>query len=164
MTQGQRLRNYLWTTFNPVSFAAAGASAGIGQWRNRPEEWGQGAAGFGRRYASAFGEHVTLTTITYGVSAVLHEDNRYFRSEDTGFRSRLFYAVSSTFMARRDDGTRRISISRIAGFVGAAFISRSWQPSSTNSFGNGVGNLGSSVGVAVGFNVAREFLPGLSHF
>jgi hypothetical protein len=67
--------------------------------------------------------------------------------------------VKSTFLARRDDGSRRISYSRIVAFAGAALISRLWQPRSTNSLHSAALNFGTSMGVAAGFDVAREFWP-----
>jgi hypothetical protein len=99
----------------------------------------------------------------FGVSSTLHEDNRYFASGESGCGSRIQYAVESTFLARHDDGSRHVSISKIAGFAGTALISRSWQPHDGNSLRYAGINLGTSFSVAVGFNVAREFIPRLFH-
>lgn len=163
ITQSDRLRQYLKDVASPMSFVNSAAVAGIGQWENSPKEWKQGAEGFGLRYASAFGEHIVRESLLFGASSALHEDNRYIRSGQSGFEPRLWYAVTSAFLARRDDGTRRISISRIGAFAGASLISRTWQPPSTGGIQDAAGNFATSMGVAVGFNVVREFLPDVWH-
>jgi hypothetical protein len=64
-----------------------------------------------------------------------------------------------SLLARHDDGGRYPSVSLIAGFAAAAFISRSWQPPSTRSAGDGAVSFGLSMlynGLAT---VAKEFLP-----
>ncbi|MBZ5726994.1 MAG: hypothetical protein LAP87_18605 [Acidobacteriia bacterium] len=163
MTEGERLRQYLKDTFHPISLVSSAAAAGIGQWRDTPPEWKQGGEGFGKRFASSYAEHIVRETMLFGASSVLQEDNRWFPSERQGAGARIGYAVESTFLAHRNDGTRRLSFSHIGSFVGAAFVSRLWQPASSSQPHNAGINLGTSIGVAAGFNVVREFFPALLH-
>ncbi len=163
MTEGERLRQYLKDTFHPITLVSSAAAAGIGQWRNSPREWGQGGEGYAKRFASSYAEHMVRQTMIFGLSSVLQEDDRWFPSGRSGAGTRIGYAVESTFLARRNDGRRRLSFSRIASFAGAAFVSRLWQPDSSSHAHNGAINVGTSVGVAAGFNVAREFLPAIFH-
>ena len=163
MTQAERFRTYLAHTFSPESFLRAAAGAGLNQWKHTPQEWGQGAKGYGRRLASVYGEHVVQATSVYGLGAVLHEDNRYFESGEHGFGNRVEYAVESSFLARRDDGSRRLSFSRIASYAIAAGVSREWQPRSTRTMPDAIEAFGIAIAVETGFNVAREFLPRVFH-
>jgi hypothetical protein len=163
MTQSERARHYAKNMFSMESVARSAVGAGLRQWTNTPPEWGQGADGYGRRFAHSFGENIVRQTITYGISSVIDEDNRYFLSERTGFGPRTIYAVESTFVARRADGTRKVSYSRMIGLVATAFISRTWQPPSLRGPGHAVGSLGTAAGSEIGFNIAREFLPSLLH-
>jgi len=158
MTRSERLAHYAYSLFGPQAFVFSAARASIGQARNSPKEWRQGAEGYGRRYGSAYAQRIVGQTIENGAAFALHEDNRYFRSDKTGF-GRLGYAITSAFLARHDDGSRRISFSGIGGVAGSAFISRAWQPRSITSMGDGATTFGISMGVRVGLNVAREFLP-----
>lgn len=163
MTEEERLHQYFKDTLSPTSLLSAGAAAGIGQWRFRPTAWGEGGEGYGKRFASAYVEHIERESMMFGLSSALHEDNRYIPSGRPTSGARLGYAVESTFLARRDDGSRRISVSRLVAFAGAAALSRMWQPAGNRTLRNGAVNFGSSLSVAVGFNVAREFLPRLIH-
>jgi len=163
MTEAERLRECLKNVTSPASVLGAAASAGIGQWRNSPEQWGQGAEGYGRRFGSAYAQNIVRQTLIFGASSVLHEDDRYFRLGQSGFKARIWYAVRSTFLARRDDGTSRFSYSRIGGIAGASFISRLWQPATTGGIENAAANIGTSIAATAGFNLAREFLPDIWH-
>jgi hypothetical protein len=163
MTAEERLHQYYRNLVSPTSLLSAGAAAGIGQWRDRPTAWGLGSEGYARRYASAYVEHFERETLAFGLSSAFHEDNRYVPSGRAGAGARIGYAVESTFLARHEDGSRHLSISRLAAFAGAAALSRMWQPRANRTIGGGVANFGTSLSVAVGFNVAREFLPRLFH-
>ena len=162
-TNQQRLNEYLRGMFSPLAVVGSAAGAGIGQWRDNPPEWAQGGAGYGARFASSFSEHFVQQTILSGTAACLGENTQYVRSGQHGFKRRLKYALASTVMARANDGSRQVSLSQIGAFTGGAFLSRLWQPPSTSGAADGVVNLAASLGVAAGFNVAREFIPRLFH-
>jgi hypothetical protein len=161
MTRSERLRNYLLTIVGVEPLFRSITSAAIRQVENSPKEWQGRAAGFGYRVGDAYAQHVIRSTLTFGASSLLHQDNRYFASGQQGFFRRAKYAVASTFLARKDNGDRQISFSRLGGAAGAAFISRIWQPPSTTSAGDGAVSFGISMGSDVGLNLVKEFLPGL---
>lgn len=162
-TAHDRLVRYLKSTVDPMAFVRSGASAGFGQWRDRPKEWGEGSEAFGKRYLSSFAQHITISTLLYGSSSLFHEDNQYIRSTETGFGPRFRYALESGILARHADGTRHLSISKISSFLGAAFISRAWQPHSSRGMRAAAASFGVTMGVSTGFDVVREFLPDLLH-
>jgi hypothetical protein len=161
MTPQQRLHRYLRDTLSTTSVVAASMAAGVGQWRDRPKAWGEGGEGFDKRFASAWTEHFERETLMFGLSGALHEDNRYFRSGQSGAAARAAYAAKSTLLARHDDGSRHFSFSRLAAFAAAATLSRMWQPEGYRTFASGAASFGTSLSVAVGFNVVREFVPRL---
>jgi hypothetical protein len=164
MTARDRLNTYLKGLVSPVSFLRAGASAGWGQLRDRPKQWGEGGRGYGRRYASSYAQHVTSATLLYGASSLLHEDNRYVRlGPGPTTPDRVRYALESSFQARHDDGTRHFSYSKMIAFAGAAAISRAWQPHDSRTKLGAVDSFAVTVGVSAGFTVLREFLPDLLH-
>ena len=161
MTRSERLGHYLVGLVDGEAILRAAASAGIRQAENSPKEWGGGAEAYGERVGNGFAEHVINRTVQYGMAAALHEDNRYFVSGQTGFFRRTKYAIKSTLLARHDNGNQYFSFSRIGGAASAGFISRLWQPRSTNSAGDGAESFGITMASDVGFNVFREFWPDL---
>jgi hypothetical protein len=159
VTETQRFTGFLKDTFSPLSLVRSAASAGIGQWRDSPHQWKQGGEGYGRRYASSYAQHIVNATLMYGVSSVLHEDNRYVRSGQSGVKTRVGYALKTRFMARGEDGTQHLSVSRICALAGASLISRLWQPQGTDRLRSAGINFGTSIGFTMGFGVAKEFWP-----
>jgi hypothetical protein len=145
---------------NRESLARSAAAAGLGTARNVPHEWGRGAGGFGKRFASGVGRHVVKTAIQAGVGAAHHEDLHYHRSNLEGFGPRLKYAVVSTFWVPRTNRPgHTAALGRISGNMGAGLVSRLWQPASTAGIGAGLASGGIGIGADVGFHVAREFWP-----
>jgi hypothetical protein len=165
MTDSERFKNYLTGTFGYAALEKAAVTAEMKQLKGRPIEWGKSPSKYGVRLGSAFAQHFIRGTLQYGVSSALHEDNRYQRSGKKGFWKRTGYAISSTFLARRPDGRRRFSVSRIGSAGGASFISRAWLPGSVATVGAGASSFGLTIAFDVGSHIFREFWPDLKrHF
>jgi len=161
LSQPERNRLYLKSMVNPFTFVKAGSSAGIDQWNNKPSEWGHGADAYGKRFANILGQYAVQKTATYGLSSLLHEDNRYFNSGKRGVWPRVGYALSSGILARHDDGSRHISISQIGGTAAGAFVARAWLPPSQSSAADGAVSFGITIASNIGFGIVKEFLPDL---
>jgi hypothetical protein len=159
LTQKERTQIYFKTMVNPLGYGKAVFSAGVDQWKDKPEEWEQGASGYGKRFANIIGQYSIQRTVTYGLSSFLHEDNRYFNSGKKGFWPRAGYALCSAFLARHDDGSRTISISQLGGVATGAFVSRLWLPPSQNSAQAGAVSFGITMGSNAAFSVVKEFIP-----
>jgi hypothetical protein len=159
LTEKERFHQYLLAVGGPVPLIGEAAGAGIGQWSNSPEEWGQGWGAFGKRYGSNLAYNGVRQTLAYGTSVLLHEDNRYFVSHKQGIWRRTAHAVVYTFAARHPNGRFTFSGSAVTGVIGASAISSIWGPASWKGFGNIAGNAGISFAATAAANVAREFLP-----
>lgn len=163
LTPGQKVKRRALRLIEPVTLFSSAAGAGIEQLRNVPPEWGQGAEGYARRFASAEGFTAAHNGVALGFDLAFHLDPRYHRLPQGGFRPRLWNAVSQTFLAYKDSGGRMINVSEIGGNFGAGFISNTWEPKGYNSTGDALvrGALGLAYHTAR--NVAREFLPDVMH-
>lgn len=115
--------------------------------------------GYGKRFASSFGQKAVNRSIRIGLNGVLHEDPRYFTSGRSGIWGRTLYAVSQTFVAHKDSGGTRIAYSRFAGDFGAAYVSRQWHPDSYHTTGDYLTSGITSVGIDAAKNVFSEFWP-----
>ncbi|HYK36941.1 hypothetical protein [Alloacidobacterium sp.] len=161
LTQHERNQLYFKTMANPLGYIKAGFSAGIDQWNDKPEEWEQGASGYGKRFANIVGQYSIQRTVTFGVSSALHEDNRYFNSGRKGVWPRTEYALLSGMLARHDNGRLHVSVSQLGGVAAGAFLSRLWQPPSQSSAEDGAVSFGITMGSNIAFGVLKEFLPDL---
>src|SRR6266545_681327 len=132
-TKRERFNRYVKSTVGPVSLARSAISAGIDQWLDHPVEWGQGASGYGKRYASAFGRNGIQQTVTYGLDAALGLDTGFKKSERNGFFPRMKDALAGNIMSRTRTGKRVISAPRLAGvYAGGIIPAETWYPSRYN--------------------------------
>jgi hypothetical protein len=157
-------RKYFKHAVTPFAALRAAAGAGITQATNTPYEWGQGAAGFGRRLASAFGKHLVQKGIQYPVARLTHEALGYQRSDQTEFKLRLRHALIATvYTTKTTTGKKTVATNEFAGVFGSGLISRLWQPASVRTVGYGFLSGGISLSVDAGSNVLREFWPDIRH-
>ncbi len=159
LTASERWRMYFVSAFGPGAILRATAAAGINQWENTPKEWKQGGEAFGERLGNSLAKHVIRKTLESGAAAALHEDNRYFRSTDTGFWKRTKHAVGSVFVARNMAGQEHFAYSRFGAALGSSFISRAWQPPSETHAGDAAVSFGITMAIDMGWNVFKEFRP-----
>ena len=157
-THRERFNRYLKSTVGPFRLAWSAGAAGIDQWRDHPEEWGQGMKGFGRRYASNLGQNAIQQTVTYGLDEAFGLDTGFRKSTSEGFGGRLKDALIQNVTSRTKSGKRVISVPRFAGAYSGAIISReTWYPerySYKDGLRAGTGNLLTGFGI----NLLREFV------
>lgn len=163
-TQTERNSLYLRSLVNPWGFVKTGMSSGIDHAHNKPFEWGQGAEGYGKRFANIEGQYAVQKTVNYLAGSVLHEDNRYFGSGKHGFWPRTRYAMLSSMLARHDNGRQYPSISQLGSVAAGAFVARLWLPPSQSSAGDGAVSFGITMGSNIGISVVKEFLPDALRF
>jgi hypothetical protein len=150
--------------FGPRGVIFAGISTAIQHARDVPAEWGSGLGGLGRRYASAFGQHLVNATVHFGVAKALHEDLKYYPSETPGFGPRVKHALVSTVWVRKTNReSQTVAISRFSGAMAGGFVSKTWQPARFHTFAGGMSSAGISLAVDASVNVLREFWPEIRH-
>ena len=155
---------YLKHTLGPKAVVMAATGAAVNQADDTPHEWGQGAAGFGRRFASGFGKHLVHKAIQYPIARLRHEEFSYHPSGKQGFGPRLQYALVGTVMTHKTTtGERTVAVGQICGAIGSGLVSRLWQPASVGSLASGFASGGITLGVDAGLNVVKEFWPEIRH-
>jgi hypothetical protein len=155
----ERLDWYWSQAYGPTAWVRAGFAAGLSHLSNSPEEWEQGAAGYGRRFASRFGQNMVEDTIVLGAGWALAEDPRYKRQPDLPAGRRVWHALRSTLVWRADDGRLRPAIASVGGVYGGAMISMAWHPDRFRATGDGVRIANIRMASTAGLNLVREFWP-----
>jgi hypothetical protein len=157
-TNGERFKRYLNSTVGPFSLLRTSASAGINQWRDSPEEWGQGAKGYGRRWASGFGRNLIQQTVTYGLDEALDQDTGFEKSKREGFGARLKDALVQNVTSRTRSGKRVISAPRLVGvYTGGIVAATTWYPDRYD-VKDGLKQGTTTLLTGFGINVLREFV------
>lgn len=147
--------------FDRGTFALAALFAGEAQLTNANRSFGQGGAGYGRYYGTAYGDLLIGDYMTEAVfPTILHQDPRYFRRGTGSVWSRLGYAMGQIFWTHRDSGGTQFNYSEIIGNSAAVAISNAYYVDN-RTFHNGVSKLGMQIGVDMASNIVKEFWPDL---
>jgi len=116
---------------DPFTFVNTGVVAGIEQATDTYNGYGQGAAGYGRRYGAAYGDAVSGVLIGAGVlPALLRQDPRYYYKGTGSVRSRIGYALLTIVRIKGDNGRWQPNYSGILGDFASGAISNSYLASS----------------------------------
>jgi hypothetical protein len=136
-----------------------GIIAGIGQWTDENPSFGQGAAGFARRFCTSYADQAIGNMMTEAIfPSFLHEDPRYFRRGYGSKWSRTFYAASRVFVTRTDVGNWRFNYSEVLGNATAVAISNAYYPDNRD-VGANAAKLGQQIGIDAASQVLKEFWP-----
>lgn len=164
LTPKQKFKLMFRSTTDPFEFVAAGLVAGLGQAMDSHSGYGQGAAGYGKRYGAAYADAVDGSLWGNAIlPSLLHQDPRYFRRGHGGFRRRALYAIKTTVWTKNDNGTWGPNYSNVAGNFISGAISNLYYPEEDR--GLGLTLEGATIVTAEGGlgSLAVEFWPDVSH-
>jgi len=161
LTTGQKFKVVTRSSFDYVEFPWYGFLSGISQAENSEPGYGQGAAGYGKRYGAAFADGTIENFWTSAIfPSVLRQDPRFFQLGKGGFWHRTGYAVSRIFVTRSDSGHSQFNASEIFGSAIAAGISTySYHPHADKTLSNSLSVWGSQLGYDTITIVVKEFWP-----
>jgi hypothetical protein len=112
------------------------------------------------RLAQRAMQHVAEVSVRDGLAAVMNRstDYHYQFCDCKRFGPRVQHALLETFTDRRADGSRALSVPRIAGTYAGEFTGMAWEHD--RSVGSALGGATLSLGFSALFNIGRE-LTGL---
>ena len=145
---------------DPSSFVIAGIIAGGQQANNSFPRYGQGAAGYARRFGAAYGDFFIGTYVSNAIlPSILKQDPRYFYKGTGTVKSRILYAISRAVMTRGDNGHMQPDYSGILGSLAAGGISNLYYPEgSRHGFETTLNNTLIGIGTSAGVNILQEFV------
>ena len=159
LTRKQKYSLSFRAVFDPVRFAASGLVAGIQQANNTYAGYGQGAAGYGKRFAADYGDGFTADVLSHAVfPSLLHQDPRYFYQGSGGFKSRFVHAISFAVIARSDSGKPMPNYAFLLGDLGSGAISNLYHPHADRGAGLVFTNAALGIAGRAGGSIIREFL------
>ena len=154
----ERFKRYLKNTIGPMRLVRTGFSAGLGQWQDDPEEWGQGMKGYGKRFASGMGQNGIQQTVTYGLDEAFGIHTGFEKSKREGFFPRMKDALLENVTSRTKTGKRVVSVPRFAGvYTGAIVATETWYPE-RYSYKDGLRHGTTTLLTGFGINLIREFV------
>jgi hypothetical protein len=151
---------FVQDTFDPVSFVSAGFNSGLDQAANQDPTFGQGAAGYGKRFGADFaGQSAGRFFMDFAYPTVFSEDPRYYRLGHGSTGHRFLHATEHVFVAHRDSGKRMFNFSEWLGTASAVALNNAYHPGNEHGLAPAARQVGYSVLEDMGFDVLREFWP-----
>jgi hypothetical protein len=150
--------------YDPATIFGAGFDAGISQAQNQDGSFGQGGAGYGKRFAASYGDQATSRFFKdFAYPTLFFEDPRYYRLGHGSRKARLLHAVEHVVVAHRDNGNQMFNFSEWLGTVSAISLSNVYHPGNERGFVPTAEGLGFSLLNDMGYDLLREFWPEISH-
>lgn len=147
------------STTDPAEFVVVGVTAGVEQARNSFKDYGQGAAGYGKRFGAAYADVVVSRFFGAAVfPSIFRQDPRYFYRGSGTVPRRALYAMSTAFIQKGNSGHFQPAYSRILGAVAAGAISNLYRPEANRGAGLIFRNVGIGIGGHVVTSLVREFV------
>jgi len=151
-------------TFDPIAFLGVGIDAGFDQATNRDSSFGQGAAGYGKRFGASFADQTSFKFFKdFAYPSIFSEDPRYYRLGQGSGGRRFWHAVNHTFVAHRDNGDQMFNFSEWLGTTSVIALSNLYHPGNQRGFGPTSEQVGYHLGEDMGLDVLREFWPQVAH-
>lgn len=145
-------------TFDPVAMVGVGFGAGIEQATNAFSGYGQGAAGYGKRFAAKFADGRSSDFFTHAIyPSLLHQDPRYYYQGTSSAKSRVLHAIGSAFFTRTDSGLTAPNYSFLLGDLSSAALSNLYYPKANRGVGLVFTNAAVGLGGRMAGNILREF-------
>jgi len=145
---------------DPFTFVAAGLQAGLSQATDEFSGYGQGAAGYGKRYGATFADLASSQFFSnFFYPVLLKEDPRYFRSGEGSIKHRIGYALAQEFVCHTDSGGRSFNWSNALGAVTTGGLSNAYYPSTDRGFGLTMSRSGVALLYGSAGGLVQEFWP-----
>lgn len=142
----QKFKVVARTSFDYVEYPWYAFRASISQAQDNEPSYGQGAAGYAKRYALTFAD-CTFENFMVGavLPSLLRQDPRFYRSGHGTVLHRTGYAVSRIFVTRTDSGREQFNYSEIVGSALAAGVSTySYHPAGGSQSSQRCGAMGNT--------------------
>jgi hypothetical protein len=164
LTLKGKLHLFLGDATDPVTYLSIAYNAGMSQAQNSDPSFGQGAAGYGKRFAAGTADDASsLFFKDFAYPTLFREDPRYYPLGEGSTDRRFWHACKQAFVAHSQSGHIIFNYSEWLGTISAASVSNLYHPGNKRGFSPTAENVGESVGNDVGFDVLREFWPQIAH-
>ncbi len=160
LTAKGKWRLFVKQTADPFTFVGAVFTSGLGQATDEFHDYGQGAAGYAKRFGAATADSVDGSLWGGFIFPVMFkQDPRYFRLGEGSMKHRVSYAMSRVVVTRTDSGHRAFNFSEILGNLVAGGIANTYYPQSDRGVGLTFRRAGVVTALGALGKLGLEFLP-----
>lgn len=163
LTPREKFHLFAKSAFDPVELSVVGLQAGISQGEDEFPEYGQGAAGYGKRYGATLADEVSSSFwANYFYPTLLKEDPRYFRLGQGTVKHRIKYALLQEIICHTDSGGRSFAWENVLGAFTTGGVSNLYYPAAERGLGLTMSRSAISVGYGSLGGLVVEFYPDIA--
>jgi len=149
-------------SIDPASFLDAGFNAGLAQAQDDDHSFGQGAAGYGKRFGASFADQASSKFFTEFAYPAIFSEDRGIIGWGTAAAASVSCMRLNMHSWRTATMANACSFFRVAGDNERRRIGQHLSSGHDRGFGPAAQAVGYSVIQDVGFDVLREFWPEIS--
>jgi hypothetical protein len=154
---------FVHDSIDPVTFLGAAFDAGLDQAEDTDPSFGQGAAGYGKRFGTELADSTSSEFFKeFLYPTIFSEDPRYYRLVHGTAGQRLLHAVEHAVVAHRENGERMFNFSEWLGSASSAALSDVYHPDNRPGVGPAAKAAAYGMMQDVGWDVLREFWPDIA--
>ena len=160
LTPAGKFRIFERSITDPFTIVSTAAAAGVDQAEDHFPAYGQGAAGYGKRFGQNYGDvAIGGFFTTYAFPSLLREDPRYFRKGEGRIGKRLVHAIANTFVTPTDSRGRSFNWANVLGRLTAGSAALAYYPAAQRTAPRVFARFGYSIGNSIVGNILSEFGP-----
>jgi Carboxypeptidase regulatory-like domain len=158
LTAKLKFRLALKVASDPITALGVAFLAGTQQAGDTPN-YGQGAAGYGKRFGANSADGFTDIMVGGAIlPSILRQDPRYFYQGAGTKKSRFHHAFFHPFVCKGDNGNWQPNYSTLGGDLASSAISNLYYPQSNRGTGLVFTNFGISTAERIAISLAQEFV------
>jgi hypothetical protein len=156
----QKYRLAVRSLIDPATFVIGAGFAGIEQATDADSGFGRGWSGYGKRYGVVLADGAVGAMLGGAIlPSLLHQDPRYFYKGTGSKWHRALYAISTSVVARGDNGKWQPAYASVLGDFGAGAISNLYYPADDrNGAGLTIANGFLAIASDSATNLLQEFV------
>jgi hypothetical protein len=163
-TVRSKVRLALEDMVDPFTILNIAFNAGISQAENNDPTFGQGAEGYGKRFAASAADQASGDFFKFIVyPTIFSEDPRYYRLAEGSTRQRLVHALGHVVIAHKEDGSHMFNFSEWLGTTSTVVLSNTYHPGNRRGVGPAAESIALNMATDSGFDILREFWPEIAH-
>ncbi len=163
ITAKQKMTIAFKDSFDYPVYPTAALFATLYQLENQNPSFGQGMAGYAKRFGTAYGDQMIGNMMTEGIfPSLFHQDPRYFRVGEGTKLHRTRMALQQIVICRTDSNHKTFNFSEWGGNAFSTAISNAYYPDTRNVSDN-VSKWLIAVATDSFSNILKEFWPDVKH-
>jgi hypothetical protein len=162
LSTGEKFKLFVDDSSSLHALLESALGAGIAQATDSPEGYGQGGAGYGKRFGSSLARHASSSFFgTFLLASALHEDPRFFPQSNPTFGGSIKYSVERLFITRKDFNVDRYT-TNWSGLLGPALaegLANAYWPERDRTAAQTFQRYGLDLATRAGENMFRNYWP-----